>query len=299
MALVLEDSTSARDDLAYDIAAQFRRILRRRARRNMNVGDRYLQVAAVTVKDEAETGASDRVDDDAWYALGLEPFDFEYEERPYHLLVEMQTLVDGQPGDPAPVVSAFSEAQSAALAALGFNPPEGSLVNWWGTVDEDEAAAIARATVDAFVDVCDIPLTVVDADLRRWRGPTSKSRRATTFRPVVDDEDRVVDVAGAGLDYAAFALTRRDQISAGWPWTSEVEPAFFAIVDDGDRDSVRELVALAPLALADDRVGWFRRTRRGWIADPTVARRLARARGETLRSISTATARTLEPQLAF
>ncbi|MGB8019817.1 MAG: hypothetical protein WCF04_01155, partial [Candidatus Nanopelagicales bacterium] len=111
--------------------------------------------------------------------------------------------------------------------------------------------------------------------------------------------DVVADPTDLALDYAAFAMQRREQVMLSWPWTAEVEPAFFAIVCGFGLSDVLELLALAPLGPGDLRVGWFRRARRGWIADPTVPRRLARGRSEVLRPISSDVARTVERDLRF
>lgn len=305
--VVVHDNVEARKDIAGHLASQFRRLLRERRGKTMHVGDRYVQVATVTMHDDDTEPQDGAAGDGTGFVLPFPPDEYMYDvdivypEPRYTLLVELQSIIDSRPGDPAPIVPAFDHAQEAALAALGFNPPERELVNWWGTVDEDQIKAIAHATVDALVDVCGIPLAVVDADVRlaRRRPLTPPSPPVTTFQPVVGDDDLVDDVSAIALDYAAFTLTRRDQIRAGWPWASDVEPAFFAIVDAQDTRGVNELVALAPAGPSETRISWFRRTRRGWVADPTVARRLARARGERLRAISPHMARTVEPQLTF
>lgn len=101
-------------------------------------------------------------------------------------------------------------------------------------------------------------------------------------------------------DYSAHLMLRREAQSADWPWAAEGDTAFFALVDDLDLGIVKELVALAPAGPGSSHAAWFRRCRNGWIADPTLPRRMARtAPGEPLRSITRDQALAVERRLRF
>jgi hypothetical protein len=118
-----------------------------------------------------------------------------------------------------------------------------------------------------------------------WAVATTSSERSSCARAVVD---ALVDVCGLPLEVVHADVVR-----------SSPEPAFFAIVDDLDLQQVQELLVLAPTGPGASGVGWFRRAAPGWVADPTIPRRLRTERGQRLRSISPEMAASLEPMLRF
>jgi hypothetical protein len=55
-----------------------------------------------------------------------------------------------------------------------------------------------------------------------------------------------------------------------WPWTSDVEPAFFTIVDNLDTRAVKELVALAPAKPSETRISGSAAPAAGGLLTPTL-----------------------------
>lgn len=323
----LIDTEQQRQALARSLTAHFRVVFRRGEPRTDNVGDLYIQCVADCVEeDDAEDvttasapdepfGGADGACDDLSTGDGFwedpwasDPQESRGTRTTKVLLVELQSMVDpprGAAEGHGSLEPAFDVQQQEALGRLGLLPPRDGMPNWWLIGDPDDFPTMARALIDALVDVAGIPLDVVDADL--WTPRRRSREKPLVFNCSLDripdgdseEVDVVADPTGLALDYAAFAMQRREQVMRSWPWTAEVEPAFFAIVDCFGPSDVLALLALAPLGPGDLRVGWLRRTRRGWIHDPTTPRRLARCRSERLRPITSDVARRVERDLRF
>lgn len=286
---VVEDTTECRDRVAREIAARLARAVQHARMIEFRVGDRYVQAAPVHLAADSD---DDGVDDD----LAGFPDGFAVVRG---VRAEVQSRVADPHAPGFALISAFDDAESQVLDELGFQPPESDDVpNWWiDAATDEEYLRAARAVVDALVDVCAIPLDVVHADI--VPAQPRAEQPAQTFAPPVGEDNLVTDPSGVELDYGAFVLARRAELMADWPWRSDVDPAFLVLVDDFDRRTVLELVALAPTGPGHTGITWFRRTAHGWVADPTVPRRLRHNRGERLRSVSVEMARSLEPVLRF
>ena len=153
----------------------------------------------------------------------------------------------------------FGEPEGAALSVLGFHPPDADRPNWWRLAEAASRITVARAVVDVLVDVCGIPLDVVAADL------------------------------GISLPGLAGGAGRRQPETA----------CYYAIVDRIDPDAVLDLLAREPGRPGSPPGPWYRRTKAGWVADPTMDRRLARKTAERLRSLDPQTATQVERCLVF
>lgn len=201
-----------------------------------------------------------------------------------------------------PAGAFLDDEQQARLADLGFardgGDRDGTTTRWWQQVEllGDGLGPLAATVVAALTGALAVPQDVVAADLRRSAPPGPMP-----FRPALDQDGVVADPAGLDLDYGAYLLAAAATPGALWAATP---PVFAAIVPVADPASVRELVALAPGP--DGGAAWFRRTRHGWIADPTVRRRLVERAGqevrqgrEALRLLDPGCARDLEGRLRF
>ena len=172
-----------------------------------------------------------------------------------------------------------------------------------GTSRASAEARSASRILSVRASTCDIggPARVARVGRESSHEPVRAStvRAASRFEPTTASVESTVvpDIDEVVPEYTAHVLLRRWQDRRFWPLASDVDPAWFVIVDEvSDAQSILEIVAMAPLGPGDERVGWYRRTGRGWVADPTLARRLARVTTELLVSVSAETVRELEDQ---
>ena len=135
-----------------------------------------------------------------------------------------------------------------------------------------------------------------EAELPNWWLLAEAGSRVSAARRVVD---ALVDVCGIPLEVVAADLG----VARPGPGSRLGAPPgsaqHYALVDELDRDAVLDLLAYAPETADGGPAGWYRRTRSGWVNDPTVRRRLARKSGHRLRAIDADTARQVEQHLAF
>ena len=58
------------------------------------------------------------------------------------------------------------------------------------------------------------------------------------------------------------------------PDQSDVEPVYMAVVDEADKETVLDLLALAPAQTSGHAAAIFRRTGKGWERDDTMLKRV-------------------------
>lgn len=129
-----------------------------------------------------------------------------------------------------------------------------------------------------------------DRDVPNWWQLAEAAQRITVARGLVE---ALVDVIGIPLAAVAADLG----MDPGQPWADPPPLQYSALVDELDADAVVDLLATARHPTHGTE--WYRRTRSGWVADPTIPDRLSSDNGERLRLLDEPTARQVEASLLF